>query len=140
MEKILLFLSFEDVTSLSLVCKRLSELVQNSGRIWKYLLWKMYPGTSIIEYPKQNSQDDSNEYNLSTLEQNSDEFLEPSSKKLHESIDTSNLSNNEKSTSSSISTATEMIGNRMENSKNYWRRQFGNRYSIGLQAKKWLQR
>merc|ERR1719322_1013822 len=78
LEKILLFLSFEDVTSLSLVCKRLSELVQNSGRIWKYLLWKMYPGTSIIEYPKQNSQDDSNEYNLSTLEQNTDEFLEPS--------------------------------------------------------------
>ena len=59
----------------------------------------MYPGTSIIEYPKQNSQDDSNEYNLNTLEQNADEFLEPSSKKLHESIDTSSLSNNEKSTS-----------------------------------------
>ena len=135
-----MFLSLDDVASLSLVCKRLSDLVQNSGRIWKYLLWAMYPGTSIIEYPKQNPQNDLDEYDFTSIVKDKDEFSEPSSKKLHESIDKSNQSNVENTAASNVVGNTKFINLQIQNSKNFWKRQFGNRYSIGLRAKEWLQR
>ena len=140
LEKILLFLSLDDVASLSLVCKRLSDLVQNSGRIWKYLLWAMYPGTSIIEYPKQNLQNDLSEYDFTTIVKDKDEFSEPSSKKLHESIEKSNQSNVKNAAVSNVGETTKFIDLQIQNSKNFWKHQFGNRYSIGLRAKEWLQR
>ena len=140
LEKILLFLSLDDVASLSLVCKRLSDLVQNSGRIWKYLLWAMYPGTSIIEYPKQNLKNDLDEFELTSVVKDKDEFSEPSSKKLHESIEKSNQSNVENAVASNLGGTTRFIDLQIQNSKNFWKRQFGNRHSIGLRAKEWLQR
>ena len=135
-----MFLSLDDVASLSLVCRRLSDLVQNSGRIWKYLLWAMYPGTSIIEYPKQNLQNDPDEYDFTSIVKDKDEFLEPSSKKLHESSEKSNQSNVDNTDAANVYGKTKFINPQIQNSKNFWKRQFGNRYSIGLRAKEWLQR
>ena len=136
-----MFLQFEDVASLSLVCKRLSEVVQNSGKIWKCLLWAMYPETSLLEYPRQSfSENDTEENDHITLPQNNDESFEPSSKKAHESTDLSNLHNNECSRISELSTGTNDNDSKVQNCKNYWKNHFENRYLIGVRAKEWLQR
>ena len=100
----------------------------------------MYPGSSIIEYPKQNLQSDLDEYDFTSILKDKDEFSEPSNKKLHESIEKSNESNVENKTASNVGDTTKFINLRIQNSKNFWKRQFGNRYSIGLRAKEWLQR
>ena len=69
----------------------------------------MYPGTSIIEYPKQNLQNDLNEYDFTSIVKDKDEFSEPSSKKLHESIEKSNQSNVEKTAASNVGETTKFI-------------------------------
>lgn len=136
-----MFLSLDDVASLSLVCKRLFLVVQDSRRIWKKLLWAMYPGTSFLEYQSQYSRDDSDEYNIlaAGLHQNElkDEFTEPSSKKAHESTNIANPLSEEKSSVSQLSDVTDKFHSKIQN---YWKRQFGNRYSIGIRAQQWLQR
>ena len=136
-----MFLSLDDVASLSLVCKRLFLVLQDSRRIWKYLLWAMYPGTSFLEYQNQISKDHSDDYDFRAAvlhrDELKDEFSEPSSKKVHESTDISNLLSEEKSSVSELIETTDKFNSKIQN---YWKRQFGNRYAIGIRAKHWLQR
>ena len=101
----------------------------------------MYPGTSFLEYQNQISKDYSDDYNFRAAvlhrDELKDEFSEPSSKKVHESTDISNLLSEEKSSVSELIETTDKFNSKIQN---YWKRQFGNRYAIGIRAKHRLQR
>ena len=123
-----MLLPFDDITSLTLVCQRFSEIVKNSSSIWKHLLWSMYPGTSLLKYSNAKSSPYNNNDNSGDL----DVLAE------------SNLAHIDQDAGNSKDTDSPKLIKRlclqMQRTNNYWKRQFGSRHSIGVLAKQWITR
>ena len=118
-----MLLPFDDITSLTLVCQRFSEIVKNSSSIWKYLLWSMYPGTSLLKY--SNAKSSPHNYNEDVLAE-------------------SHIAHTDQDAGNSKDTDSPKLIKRlclqMQRTNNYWKRQFGSRHSIGVLAKQWITR
>ena len=139
-----MLLSFDDVVSLSLVCQRLSEITQNSGPLWKQLLWSMYPGTSLVQYRKMRSAScEGFEQNKNLhLVRDNNQLESPSNDPgyLHtqmERIKDKYNGNNEELEPPNVA---KKLCLQIKNVKNYWKCQFGSRHAIGLLAKEWMGR
>ena len=131
MENIWLYLSFDDIVSLNLVCQRFSQITRESGRIWKHLLWTMYPGASLLKYPVKCQSEYANEE--TSLQKNNDIHDESNGKYNDSGKDI----NSQEFESPKIA---KKICLQIQNTTNYWKRQFGSRHSIGIHSKSWVAR
>ena len=139
-----MFVSFDDIVSLSVVCQRLSEVIQNSGPLWKHLLWSMYPGTSLVQYAKMRSASGKAFETIQNMHEDKDHVCSKTSinKNLECLNETQikrlkNISSHEEFDSPNVA---KKLCLQIKNTKNYWKRQFGSRHSIGVLAKEWMDR
>ena len=123
-----MLLPFDDIASLTLVCKRFSEIVKNSSSIWKHLLWSMYPGTSLLKYSKAKSSPYNYNDNFGDLEV----LAESSTAHIDQDVGNSKDTDSPK--------LIKRLCLQMQRTNNYWKRQFGSRHSIGVLAKQWITR
>ena len=140
-----MFVSFDDIISLSVVCQRLSEVIQNSGPLWKHLLWYMYPGTSLLKYAKMRSASGKAYEHIQNAHLVKDNDHLGAS--MNQNVDCLNatqikhLKNNKSSCEEFHSpNVAKKLCLQIKNTKNYWKRQFGSRHSIGVLAKEWMDR
>ena len=142
-----MFLSYDDVVSLTLVCQRLFHNIQNSSRLWKQLLWSMYPGASILHYSKTKETSNNITEELSST-------CTPVSKSCH-SINGNNILETVAADKTKLTSIEDIKKSQQDtdspksakklclqiiNTNNYWKRQFGIRHSIGFLAKEWVSR
>ena len=139
-----MLLSFDDIVSSSLVCQRLSEIIQNSSPLWKQLLWSMYPGTSLVQYGKTRSAScDGFEYNKNIHLAGANNHVESPSNdpgSLHTQMERLRNKYNSKHEELEPSNVAKKLCLQIKNAKNYWKCQFGSRHAIGLLAKEWMGR
>ena len=132
LEKILMYLTFEDIVSLNLVCQRLTQIIRESGRMWKHLLWTMYPGASLLKYPV-NKYPFGNAYE-ETFTENCSNTNNANNGKYDEGVELSDSSDSEPRK------VAKTMCSQIEKAKNYWKRQFRSRHSIGINSKNWVER
>jgi len=144
LENIMLRLSYDDVVSMNLVCRRISQVICESGRIWKHLLWKVYPGISFLQYchntiTKTNRKQPSSNSNADLMPPNKVKQPENIQLKKH---GTENCQNKTIDTATS-DTATEIVSadsSSYQTYTNHWKNKFDVRRSIGSRAEQWVAR